>query len=215
MILKPICWALKAALVPTAVSSLSRLTTTLAPSTMMISSSLNPVAMTIRGGAEAALNLDRVNLRLGGLDSYAVLAAIVLKSVMEVYQSCQTSKLSQRQERIAQYVHAFSTVASVLSSLYVIMVFSLFNLYAKTAIGTGADHIYLKLLDATSSMRMLGFEAFVLSLVTFEFALVANVFLNFKGRARWLFSSLCALGKAWCLRDWNFVMHCASKHIFK
>jgi hypothetical protein len=183
---------------------------------MMKASSLHsPVAILIRGGAEAALDLERVNLRLAGLDTYAVLAAIILGAIMDVYRSCQTSKLSQRQERIAQYFHAFSTLVSVLSSLYVIMVFSLFNLYAKTAIGTGADNIYLKLLDATSSMRILGFEAFVLSLVTFEFALVANVFLNFKGRARWIFSSLCALGTAWCLRDWNFVVLCASKYIFK
>jgi hypothetical protein len=209
MILKPIAQAMKAAtLIPPALSKFA------VP--MTSSSSLHPILATIRGGAAAAavVDLERVSLRLDGLDTYAVIASIVLGAVMDVYGSCETKNLSSRKEKVAQYIHAVSVTASVACGIYVIMVFSLFNLYAKTALGTGADDVYLQLLRETTKMRRIGFEAFVMSLVTFEIALVANFFLNFKGKARWIFSGLCALGTLFCFREWHFVMNCASKYIF-
>lgn len=214
MILKGIPWAMKASHIPIAVSKLA--TATAAP--ILNASPLHPatIVATIRGGAKAAvLDMDRVTLRLDGLDSYAVLAAIVLGAAMDVYGSVEARKYSLRRERIARHVHGFGVLTSVLSSVYVVMVFSLFNFYAKTAIGIGADNVYFKLLDATSRMRVHGFEAFLLSLVGFEFALIANIFLNSKGRARWVFSILCAIGTAFSIKDWGFVVRCATKYIFK
>jgi hypothetical protein len=214
MILKPILLAraMTSAILPTAISSIAKLATTPPAATSVLHRS---VIATLRGGAATVVDLERASLRLEGLDSYAVIASIVLGAVMNVYQSCPKKNLTQRQEKVAQWVHALSTATSTLCGLYVIMVFSLFNLYAKTALGTGADHVYLQLLEATTAMRRMGFQAFILLLVNFEVALVANLFLNFKGRARWLFSGCCAVGTVICLKEWMFVMKCASKCIFQ
>jgi hypothetical protein len=173
-------------------------------------------ALALRGGAgDATLDLERVTLRLEGLDTYTVICAIVLSAIMDVYSGCETKKFSSRSERIAQYVHAFCTTTSVLSTLYVIVLFSLLTLYAKTAVGMNADEVYLKLLVDTSTYRYVGFQAFVISLGAFEFAFVVNIFLNFRGRLRWLFSGMAAIGTVLCVKEWMVVFRCASTYIFK
>lgn len=179
--------------------------------------SLVPQLVSIRGGAGAIdLDLERVSLRLDGLESYSVIASILLWAVLHVYQSCERkSKCARGVERIAQYVHATSSTLSILFGMYVITVFSLFSLYAKMALGRGADDVYLDLMQKTGAVRYMGFKAFMWSLITFEIALVANFFLSFKGKARWIFSTACAAGTWICYGEWQTIIACASEYIFK
>jgi hypothetical protein len=183
-----------------------------------VSTTNSAALLAVRGGGQGdqygTLDLERVTLRLDGLDTYTVICAIVLSAIMDVYTGCETKKFSSHSERIAQYVHSFCSTTSVVCALYVIVLFSLLTLYAKTAVGTNADDAYLKLLVDTSKYRYLGFQAFVISLAAFECAYVVNIFLNFRGRQRWLFSCMAAIGTVLCLKEWIFVIHCASTCIF-
>jgi hypothetical protein len=170
----------------------------------------------IRGGAAAATVVDmtRAALRMDSLDEYAMVASIVLGAVINCYGSCPKKGLMKREEQFAKVVHITSTMVSFLCGLYVITTFTLFNTYARTALGTGADQVYLQLYEATGGIRLQSFRAFLMCLVAFEFALVANIFLTLKGRCRWVYSSLCAMGTAFCLKEWLFIVACATKHIF-
>jgi hypothetical protein len=178
--------------------------------------SLTSAITGIRGGAAAAtvVDLTRFALRMDSLDDYAMMASLVLGAVMDCYGSCPKKGLTKRNEKFAKVVHATSTIVSVLCGLYVVMTFTLFNTYAKTALGTGADQVYLQLFEATAGIRLQGFRAFLTCLVAFEFALVANFFLTFEGRSRWVYSSLCAMGTAFCFKEWFFIVTCATQHIF-
>ena len=170
----------------------------------------------IRGGAttKALVDLTRVGLRLDSLESYTVIASIIIGGIMDAYSSAPKRGLTERKERVVQYAHAFFISLSFLAGLYVVLVFSMFNLYAKTALGTGADHLYLQLMQETGPLRLRAFHAFLTCLVGFEFALIANFFLNFKGKPRWIFSGLMTLGTIICLKEWLFIVRCATKCIF-
>ena len=170
----------------------------------------------IRGGAAAAtaVDLTRAALRMDTFDDYAMVASIFLGAVMDCYGSCPKKGLTERNEQLANFVNCTSSIVSFLCALYVVMTFTLFSTYAKTALGTGADQVYLQIFEATAVIRLQGFRAFLTCLVAFEFALISNFYLTFKGRSRWVYSSLCAIGTAFCLKEWFFIVACATKYIF-
>jgi hypothetical protein len=179
-------------------------------------SSLSTIA-SIRGGAASddVIDLVRAEIRLQSLDEYAVVTSIVLGAVMDVYLSCDSRGGERTKgDRLASLIHAIASTVSFMSGMYAILLFSLIGLYAKDALGTGQDAKYLILLEKTSSLRYNGFQAFVLCLVTFEFALVANVFLTFRGPCRWIYSSICALSTVFCLGKFQEIITLATTHIF-
>jgi hypothetical protein len=195
------------------------LISTTVPSVAAVTASQHGLSLAIagiRGGAAAAtvVDLTRAALRMDGLDDYVMVASLVLGAVMDSYGSCPKKGLTKRKEKFAKVVHATSSIVSFLCGLYVVTTFTLFNTYAKTALGTGADQAYLQLFEATAGIRLQSFRAFLVCLVAFEFSLVANFFLTFKGRSRWVYSSLCAMGTAFCLKEWFFIVACATKYIF-
>jgi hypothetical protein len=171
---------------------------------------------TLRGGAAAAaVDLTRAALRIDSLHAYTVVSSIVLGAVIDVYTSCPKKNHTKRSDKIAVCIHAIFTSISFLAGLYVILLFSLFNMYANAALGDGFDQAYLDLLRLTASIRLQGFRGFLLCLISFETALIANIFLNFQGRARWIFSGLAALGAILSLKEWSFIVRFASEIIFK
>lgn len=214
MLLSPMANSMKHLLISTTVPSVA----TVAASAVGTASQHGLVsAITgIRGGAAAAtvVDLTRAAFRMDSLDDYAMVASIVLGAVMDCYGSCPKTGLTERKEQFVKVFFATSTIASFLCGLYVVTTFTLFSTYAKTALGTGADQVYLQLFEATARIRIQGFRAFLMCLVGFEFAMGANFFLTFKGRSRWVYSSLWAMGTAFCLKEWFFIVACATKHIF-
>ena len=171
----------------------------------------------IRGGAgveHISVDLEKAGIRLQSLDEYAVIASILLGAVIDVYISVDTRDRTERKDRLATYVHAVGTTVSFMSGMYAILLFSLVSLYAKTALGTGNDAAYLSLLDTTAALRYSGFQAFVLCLVSFEVALVANVFLTFQGPSRWIYSVACAISTIVCLRRFKEIIMLATRYIF-
>lgn len=133
---------------------------------------------------------------------------------MDIYDSCPKEGFTRPIDKVAQFIHGVSTTVSFLSGLFVVLVFSLFLQYAQTALGTSADSVYIQLLQQTGKVRYEGFRAFLICLVSLKIALGANIYLTFKRRSRWVYLGLFALGTAYCLQDWFFIVAMATKYIF-
>lgn len=118
-------------------------------------------------------------------------------------------------ERAAQSVHGVCICIGFLAAVYTTVVFSLFGLYAKTALGTGDDKGYLQLLEATSAIRLRGFQSFLLCLMSFNTSFLMNLFLNHKGKTRWVIFGLAVVGTAISLSHFRFIIKTASQIIFQ
>jgi hypothetical protein len=118
-------------------------------------------------------------------------------------------------ERAVQSVHGVCICIGFLAAVYTTVVFSLFGLYAKTALGTGDDKGYLQLLEATSAIRLRGFQSFLLCLLSFNTSFLMNLFLNHKGKTRWVIFGLAVVGTAISLSHFRFIINTASQIIFQ
>ena len=102
-----------------------------------------------------------------------------------------------------------------LAAFYTTVIFSLFGLYAKTALGSGDDLGYMELLKATSSMRYRGFRSFLLCLMSFNVAFIMNLILNYTGVTRWIILLIATTGTCYSIFQYQFILNTASKVIFK
>jgi hypothetical protein len=146
-------------------------------------------------------------MRLEGLMAYATLCALLTNGCLRLYSSVQEPKLKQQQalpnsndneitanstaESQQQQMHkhhrinlraydAFFVliVVSILSGSYTTVVYTLLALFSKIALGRGYDAQFLQFWSASAGLRESGFEAFMASLVCFEFAFVLSIFLK-------------------------------------
>jgi hypothetical protein len=122
---------------------------------------------------------------------------------------------STRVERVAHSIHGICVCLGFLAAVYTTVVFSLFGLYAKTALGTGDDTGYLKLLEATSSIRLRGFHSFLLCILSFNTSFIMNMFLSHRGITRWIICSLAIVGTGISMSHYGFIMRTASQIIFR
>jgi hypothetical protein len=115
---------------------------------------------------------------------------------------------------LAQSIHGICVCIGFLAAVYTTVVFSLFGLYAKTALGTGDDIGYLKLLEATSSIRSRGFQSFLVCLMSFNASFLMNMFLNHRGKTRWIICALSVVGTGISISHFRFIINTASEIIF-
>ena len=177
----------------------------------------------LRGGDGTAtslaevVDLNRAGLRLSSLEQYAVVGSILLGSIIDIFSDTPKRKESDQTRfgRTCQMIHGISISVGVLSAMYTTVVFTLFGLYAKTALGIGNDEAYLELLKATSAIRLRGFQSFLLCLLSFNVSIIMNMFLNFQdGIIRYVMATMTILGTAVSLSHFSFIVKTASEIIF-
>jgi hypothetical protein len=118
-------------------------------------------------------------------------------------------------ERIAYGIHGISVCVGFLAAVYTTVVFALFGLYAKTALGTGDDTGYLELLGATGSIRVRGFQSFLLCLFSFNMAFLMNLVLHYDGVTRCVILALAVSGTIFSVIQFQFIINTAKQVIFK
>ena len=102
-----------------------------------------------------------------------------------------------------------------MAAVYTTVVFSLYGLYAKTALGTLNDAGYLQLFEATISLLIKGFHSFLVCLLSFNITFIMNLFLSNKGKTRWLIASMALIGTAISLSHFQFIMKTALQIILR
>lgn len=166
-------------------------------------SSLFMVDLISRGGAvpeaipEVILDLTRARLRLEGIHSYGVVTALLMNASLRLFSATpRRMQAGDTYTNLSKAVFAFAICISVMTGSYTTIIFSMLGLYSKTALGMGDDAKFLHFFAETSQLRKSGFDAFVLSTITFKIAFVLSLFLNYDGKFRWilgLFAVACTM----------------------
>ena len=159
---------------------------------------LPAAAASIRGGGGIVVDLDRADIRLDSLEQYCVIASIILGAVIDIYGDTPKDRAESRVDRVAQSIHAICVCLGFLAAMYCVVVFTLFGLYAKTALGLAQDAAYVDLLAATGLIRYRGFQSFLMCLVCFNTSLICNMFLNHQGRTRWILAGMSVVEITGC-----------------
>lgn len=160
-------------------------------------------------------NLDRVKIRLEGLTAYGVVTALLMNAALGLFASTPKElEEGKRVENVAKVIFCFSTALSVVAAAHTTVVFSLLGLYAKTALGMGLDAKFVDFHHATFGIRKMAFDAFILSLVTFETSFVTSIFIRYKGQLRKAATWFAAVLVAFSFWHWSIIMAVASKLMF-
>jgi hypothetical protein len=191
----------------------------------------------IRGGELFArqqserLDINRVRMRLEGLQAYGTLCALLANGCLRLYSSVSdTSRGStetvdndspnkaQSSKNIRKHLALdgffLCVVLSVLSGSYTTVVFTLLPLYSKMALGRGYDAQFLQFWASTAGIRETGFTAFLLSLVSFEVAFVLSLYLRLRGRRKRMLVLIATIICAVSFWEWTRVMQLASIYLF-
>jgi hypothetical protein len=159
--------------------------------------------------------LDRVRIRLDGLGTYAMISALLIGGMLGLFfNTPKTIIEGQILENAVIALFYSSSTLSLLSSLYVTLVFSLVGLYSKTALGLSKDAQYLKFIDATRKQRNYAYDAFLLSIASFQSSFVMTLFLLLPGPARWVAAGVTTLLLAFSFRSVQSVLNAAASLIF-
>lgn len=198
--------------------------------------------------ADAMLDLTRVQMRLDGLQVYATLAALLTNACLELYTNLKEPKeeaddddVSEgvtegeseeknqrklaRQKRLrvqnwAVDIFYLCTVVSVLSGSYTTIVFGLFSILSKTALGRGLDASFIKFWSESAGIRNSGLESFLVALVSFEVAFLLSLMMKFatsNQRQRRRQILLVGIGTTILLismKRWIKLLYLASKLLF-
>ena len=177
-----------------------------------------------RGGAlelfahnkASTLDISRVRMRLEGLQVYATLCALLTNACLRLYSSVKISdqRKEERHIRIALDLFYLCVVISVLFGSYTTIVFGLFSLLSKTALGRGYDDQFLEFWRHSTDIRESGFESFLYSLVSFELSFVISLFLRFQGRRRVMLVVIACAILSMSMTRWSRLLFLASKYLF-
>jgi hypothetical protein len=159
--------------------------------------------------------LDRVRIRLDGLATYVMVSALLVGGILGVFFNTPKAFAAGRVlENAVTAVFLATSAASLVSSVYVTLAFSLVSLYSKTALGLGKDGQYAEFLDATRKERNYAYDAFLLSLVSFQASFVMSLFLAVQGPARWAVAGAAALLMALSCRSVLSILKAATRLVF-
>jgi hypothetical protein len=115
---------------------------------------------------------------------------------------------------IIKMIFMVSTVISISAGSYTTVVFTLLGLYAKTALGLGRDGPFLEFFELTTPFRKLAFDAFVVSLVSFQISFVTSLYLSYDKKLRWWSSGLASVLALFCFWQWGMIIKIASRLLF-
>eukprot|EP00931_Biecheleriopsis_adriatica_P060268 TRINITY_DN36179_c0_g1_i1.p1 TRINITY_DN36179_c0_g1~~TRINITY_DN36179_c0_g1_i1.p1 ORF type:complete len:275 (+),score=36.13 TRINITY_DN36179_c0_g1_i1:34-825(+) len=165
-------------------------------------------------------NLDRANLRITGMDTYALVAAVLLQVILGLYGAVPEPTEDDprikypRLQRIFYEIQMGFLMFAVLCSTYTMVTFLLCKIYTVMALALYKDVSYELFQTFTNTMRIRGFWSLIASMLAFLVSFVMNLYTRIKGN-RGLIMTACGLA---CLlpmmQDWRVILDLASKHVY-
>lgn len=165
-------------------------------------------------------NLDRAALRIDGMDTYALIAAVILQVLLGLYTATDDPDLDHpkiRFRRLQFCVHEAQLIllmCAVLCTTFTMVMFLLSKVYAVTALGRYKDLAYDIFQKRTSAQRLMAFWALIVGLLSFLMAFSLNLYTKMKGRRGMLLCLTSFILVAVIVQEWAAVVVLANKLIF-
>eukprot|EP00929_Paragymnodinium_shiwhaense_P113441 TRINITY_DN81737_c0_g1_i1.p1 TRINITY_DN81737_c0_g1~~TRINITY_DN81737_c0_g1_i1.p1 ORF type:complete len:303 (-),score=73.92 TRINITY_DN81737_c0_g1_i1:185-1093(-) len=161
------------------------------------------------------VDFDRAGMRLSGMDTYAIIASVLLQVLIGLYGCIDTpdKDADTFEHRIFDAQMVLLMIATLCSAFTMVM-FLLNKVYAVTALGFWKDVSYQTFVNATMKHRFQGFWSLIVSTVAFMLTFALNLIQKLP-RRKGLAVSAVALAITFAMvSDWAHMMMTASKFIF-
>jgi len=160
-------------------------------------------------------NLDRVNLRLSGMDTYAIVASVLLQVIVGLYGSIPVpDKDAPRKKHLMFEAQMALLTIAVLCSTFTMVIFLLNKVYCATALGMWKDVSYETFLVKTGKIRVDAFWSLILALSCFLGAFAINVLNSINSRRGIIIGVIAVLGAGYMLKELNGMMDIAKIYVF-
>jgi len=132
-------------------------------------------------------NLARADLKITGMDTYALVAAVLLQVIIGLYASVpepQEDDPKIKYPRLQRYVFQLQMallMVAVMCSTYTMVSFLLCKVYTVMALGMYQDVSYDLFFQGTNNIRLSSFWSLIVSMETFLFAFALNLYTRVKG----------------------------------
>eukprot|EP00913_Durusdinium_trenchii_P017495 g16440.t1 len=163
-------------------------------------------------------NLDRAGLRVTGMDTYAIVASVLLQvitgfhsSVEEPDETDERLKYPNLHRLMYEGQMIFASI-SVVCSTYTMVMFLLCKIYSVMALGLYKDVSYDLFQAATGRFRLRAFWSLIIAMHSFLVAFAMNLFTRIKGNRGLMFFFVGMLGIIPVVYDWQIIYQIAEKY---
>jgi len=162
-------------------------------------------------------NLDRALLRITGMDTYAVVASVLLLVVIGLYTSVPEPSADDptikypRLQRVVFDLQMVLLMIAVLGSTYTTVAFLLCKVYTTIALGMYRDVAYDLFFQGARQLRVAAFWSLICSMITFLLAFALNLFARIKRNRGLLLATTGIVSLLLVIRDWWDLLALAQK----
>merc|ERR1712032_48168 len=165
-------------------------------------------------------NLDRANLRIAGMETYAVVAAVLLQTILGLYgavaepQDDDPRIVYPKLQRIAYELQMILLMIAVVCSTYTMVMYLVVKIYTVTALGMWKDVAYEVFTASTARCRSHAFWTLIISIITFLLAFALDLYSKVKGIRGIALTLIAMAGITMLVRDGAEVLLNADEHVF-
>mmetsp|Transcript_27346 Transcript_27346/g.40430 ORF Transcript_27346/g.40430 Transcript_27346/m.40430 type:complete len:237 (-) Transcript_27346:298-1008(-) len=177
----------------------------------------------LNDATEKAFDIARARIRLEGLSSYALIAALLMNMALRLYGSIpKKMNLTAGDTKNYKLENAVAMLCSIFAIICIVMgmtttiIFSFLGLYSKTALGMGNDAGFVEFFSATAEMRRVGFQSMCACIICLKGSLVTSTLLDFRdqGKFRYVMFSLSLVLSVLSWMAWNSIVKLAGGILF-
>lgn len=161
------------------------------------------------------VNFDRAGLRMSGMDTYAIIASVLLQVLIGLYGCINTVEDDAPviEKRLFDAQMGLLMIATLCSAFTMVM-FLLNKVYAVTALAFWKDVAYNSFVNATMKHRFQGFWSLIVATTCFMLSFSLNLTQMLPGKKGKIVSALSIVVTLVMISDWTNMMMVASKFIF-
>jgi len=161
------------------------------------------------------VNLDRQGLRISGIDTYAVVATVMLQVVVGFYGGvAQPPENCTRYERIMYDIQMSLMMVATLCSTFTMVIFLLNKIIDVTALGLYKDVSYATFMHVTRGSRMAGFWSLIVSMWSFLIVYAIDVFRRVQGKRGKAAKYVAIVMGCVMSFEWSRMMLMANRYLF-
>mmetsp|Transcript_51333 Transcript_51333/g.101953 ORF Transcript_51333/g.101953 Transcript_51333/m.101953 type:complete len:258 (+) Transcript_51333:57-830(+) len=166
-------------------------------------------------------NLDRANLKITGMDTYALVAAVLLQVIIGLYASVPEPAADDphikypRLQRLVFEMQMALLLIAVMCSTYTMVTYLLCKIYTVMALGMYRDVSYDLFFLGTKRLRLAAFWSLIWSMNTFLLAFALNLYTRIKGNRGLLLAFFGILALLPIVRDWMAILGMADRFLYQ
>lgn len=161
------------------------------------------------------VDLDRQGLKISGMETYAVVATVLLQVVVGFYGGvAQPEEGCSKRERFCYDLQMVLMMIATLCSTFTFITFLLNKVCDVTALGLYKDVAYASFMHATRGSRMSGFWCLIVSLISFLGVFSIDLFRRVGGK-RGFAAKMVALTLCGAMTfEWSRMLFLANRYLF-